>query len=71
MKINVCDVCFYGEERIKLRDGVKLTPSRWKSVSRRGANKIALQLCDEHKDYLKGLSYEQAEAKTNKLYGFE
>lgn len=62
MKVEVCDVCYH-EGNAK-----KLSNAKWKSSLKKPPAKITISLCEDHKEYLKGLSYDAANDKITKLY---
>lgn len=62
MKINVCDVC-------NLQDK-KIVRSKWRlSIKDRQGRRLAIDACEAHKGFFKGLTYDQADAKMDALYG--
>jgi len=62
MNVKVCDICFYLGKR------KKLVESKYKASWSGGVSKIALDLCEEHKDYLKKFkNYEDAQKDLTKL----
>lgn len=64
MKINICDVC-YREKKILVKCVYKLS---YKNC--RGA-RLSIDSCEKHKDFFEVCkSYEQADKKVNKLYGW-
>ena len=60
MKMAICDVCWYKKS--------VLTKAPWRSRIRSGAKSLGLDICVEHKGYLKGLTFAEAEKKIDNLY---
>lgn len=69
MKVNVCDCCYYDDEKdVPIKDK-KLIKAPWKNSIKRGPEKLSLDVCEKHKHVFKGMTFEQAREYVNKLYG--
>lgn len=66
MKMKICDVCYYenGNKTIK--------KSKWRLSIKKNLSgeRQAIDACDCHKDYFRGMKYDQAKLKVDTLYGF-
>jgi hypothetical protein len=51
MTVHICDVC---------RKEKLVVLAKWKVTFRRGAERFGVDLCEEHKDWSKGKTYEGA-----------
>jgi hypothetical protein len=65
MKVKICDVCYYQNNEHKY------VKSSWRLSIKKTitGEKQAIDACHKHKDYLKGLKYEEAKTKLYALYG--
>jgi hypothetical protein len=64
-KINICDVCYYEKGRIT----GKMITSRYRIGYKNGRGmKIALDVCEEHKDFFRSKkTFQEAEKAYNEL----
>ena len=63
MKIKICDICYYRKNEMK--------KSRWRISFRDRLNhkRLALDVCEEHKEFFKGFkSFKEADEAVDKLY---
>lgn len=72
MKINICDVCYYENGNTVAMKDRKVIPSRYKISYKNGKGmRIALDTCEEHKNYFKTeKTFDAAYAKYQALFGF-
>jgi len=53
VKVSICDICKY--------ENGKAAYAGWKLSIKRGAERIGLDACDKHKDFMKGKKYEDVQ----------
>jgi len=70
MNLKICDPCYYETNVMKDK---KHIPSRYRIIYKNNmGEKLALDVCEEHRNYFKVCkSYEEAQKKVHKLYGFK
>ena len=62
MNIKVCDVCYWSSKRTKFVD------SKYRAGWKDGSNRIAIDTCEIHKNYLKQFyNFDEARIDLNKL----
>ena len=63
MKLTICDICYHQSGR------KNIVESRYKSSWKKPPQKISLDVCNQHKEYLKAFkNFEEAQNSVSKLH---
>ena len=63
MKLTICDICYHQSGRKNIVESV------YKSSWKRQPEKISLDVCEQHRTYLKGFkNFEEAQKSVSKLH---
>lgn len=63
MKLTICDICYHQSGR------KNITESTYKSKWKKAPQIITLDVCDQHRTYLKGFkNFEEAQNSVSKLH---
>jgi hypothetical protein len=68
MKMVICDVCYHDKGKVT----GKISIAKYTSKARDNHSAtLKIDICEEHKKFITGLTFEQAREKINKeIYGF-